>query len=332
MKIPLLLLAILVLLCGTLFAQTYPRDQTIVAGEYFLNTDPGVGKGSPLSATYGFAEATSTFDLNIPDGSVVYIRFKSSNGTWSAPTPFVYHLPLPLRGAEIAGGEYFTGADPSAGKGTPISIGPSGAVALDSLKLKRDDIVYLRVKDSFGRWSAATGVRYTYRAIRAAQYYIKQSNGVNTATADMSIVLQTTPSPFYSAMSGVIPSTTNRDTVFVRYQSEDYIWSSWFKTEGTVVSVDDRPTEIPKEYALYQNYPNPFNPTSIIRYDLPKSSFVTLKVYDVLGTEVSTLVNERQEPGVHQMSWQASGFASGVYFYRLQAGSFVETKKLILLR
>jgi hypothetical protein len=67
-------------------------------------------------------------------------------------------------------------------------------------------------------------------------------------------------------------------------------------------------------------------------YDFPKSSFVTLKVYDVLGREVSTLVNERQQPGARQVSWQASGFASGVYFYRLQAGDFVETKKLLLVR
>jgi hypothetical protein len=109
-----------------------------------------------------------------------------------------------------------------------------------------------------------------------------------------------------------------------------YDWS--VKWGPTLVEVTSISSVLPMEYALFQNYPNPFNPTSIIRYDLPKSSFVTLKVYDVLGREVTTLVNERQELGAHQVNWQASCIASGVYFYRLQAGSFVETKKLILLR
>jgi hypothetical protein len=88
----------------------------------------------------------------------------------------------------------------------------------------------------------------------------------------------------------------------------------------------------PARYALHQNYPNPFNPSTAIEFALPKASHVTLKIYDLLGNEVATLISEKLLAGKHQHVWEASGLASGVYLYRLQAGEFVQTKKLILLR
>jgi subtilisin family serine protease len=89
---------------------------------------------------------------------------------------------------------------------------------------------------------------------------------------------------------------------------------------------------IPKRFALEQNYPNPFNPTTVISYELPALSSVVLKVYDVLGREVATLVNEKKAAGTYSVTWNASSMSSGVYFYRLQAGEYSETKKLLLLR
>ncbi|MBI5470797.1 MAG: T9SS type A sorting domain-containing protein, partial [Ignavibacteriae bacterium] len=88
----------------------------------------------------------------------------------------------------------------------------------------------------------------------------------------------------------------------------------------------------PDNFALQQNYPNPFNPTTIITYQLPKSSFVTLQLFDLLGREIRVLVDGMREAGFHEVSLDASRLASGTYFYRLQAGSFIETKKLVLLR
>lgn len=89
---------------------------------------------------------------------------------------------------------------------------------------------------------------------------------------------------------------------------------------------------LPMTYALYQNYPNPFNPTTVISYQLAAAGKVSLKIYDLLGREVETLVNGELGAGLHQVSFDASRFASGVYFYRIQAGSFIATKKLILLK
>lgn len=85
-------------------------------------------------------------------------------------------------------------------------------------------------------------------------------------------------------------------------------------------------------YVLGQNYPNPFNPATKITFTLPEKSFVTLNVYDALGREASNLVNGEMFPGTYTRQWNAAGLSSGIYFYRLEAGSFIETKKLVLLR
>lgn len=105
-------------------------------------------------------------------------------------------------------------------------------------------------------------------------------------------------------------------------------------TGGVVTAVkylsDTQPT-VPKEIVLLQNYPNPFNPSTTIRFILGKSTFVTLKIYDLLGKEIETLVHGYKSSGGHQVRWTTNGLSSGIYFYRLQADNSVETKKLTLL-
>lgn len=91
-------------------------------------------------------------------------------------------------------------------------------------------------------------------------------------------------------------------------------------------------SEIPTEYNLYNNYPNPFNPSTSIRFDIPVAGFVSLKVYDITGREVSTLVNEVLQPSRYNIDWNGSRFSSGVYFYRIQAGDFVKVQKMILTK
>lgn len=90
--------------------------------------------------------------------------------------------------------------------------------------------------------------------------------------------------------------------------------------------------KIPNQFVLYQNYPNPFNPRTNIQFSIPKTEIVTLKIYNLLGQEVATLVSNKLNPGNYTYTWDASGFASGVYLYKIEAGSFVESKKLLLLK
>jgi hypothetical protein len=88
----------------------------------------------------------------------------------------------------------------------------------------------------------------------------------------------------------------------------------------------------PAEYNLSQNYPNPFNPTTVINYSIPKAGHVTIKVYNVLGKEVATLVNEEKPAGTYAVNFSAQHYSSGVYYYTISAGNFSATKKMILMK
>jgi len=101
---------------------------------------------------------------------------------------------------------------------------------------------------------------------------------------------------------------------------------------GGATAVNENPAHVPDKFRLMQNYPNPFNPSTNISYQLPKSSFVTLKVYDILGNEITTLVNEEKSPGTYSINFNASNLPSGIYFYIIQAGSFHQVNKMILLK
>ena len=107
----------------------------------------------------------------------------------------------------------------------------------------------------------------------------------------------------------------------------------WTFNLASIIGILPDPfAEIPRDYKLSQNFPNPFNPSTNIKFGLPKSSSVKLRIYDILGNVVSTLVDSRLNPGTFEVRWDASRFASGVYFYKLEADGFVQTKKLLLVK
>ncbi len=104
-----------------------------------------------------------------------------------------------------------------------------------------------------------------------------------------------------------------------------------YSINGNTSSFDEK-ENMPTEFALKQNYPNPFNPTTRIEFQIADLGFITLKVYDVLGNEVITLVNEQKPAGVYEVEFNASSLTSGVYFYQLKSASLIQTKKMILLK
>ncbi len=103
-------------------------------------------------------------------------------------------------------------------------------------------------------------------------------------------------------------------------------------TDNIIVNVERTGEAIPTSFWLGQNYPNPFNPATSFEFQVQSSGFVTLKVFDVLGREMATLVNEPKQPGTYKVTWDARQFPTGVYLYRMNAGSFVETRKMVLVR
>lgn len=108
---------------------------------------------------------------------------------------------------------------------------------------------------------------------------------------------------------------------------------TWQPLDSPVTSVEDDHTQtVVNQYQLHQNYPNPFNPSTEIRYQISEVSLVTLKVFDVLGREVATLVIGEKEAGTHRVRWDAAGLPSGVYLYRLKANDFIETRRMALVR
>ena len=101
---------------------------------------------------------------------------------------------------------------------------------------------------------------------------------------------------------------------------------------NTLTGTGNFGNKIPMDYSLSQNYPNPFNPVTKINYSIPKSSLTKLRVYDLLGREVATLVNDMKQPGMYSVDFDGTNFSSGVYFYKLEAGTFTEVKRMIMIK
>ena len=102
--------------------------------------------------------------------------------------------------------------------------------------------------------------------------------------------------------------------------------------QSTITDVENEETTMPTVFKLEQNYPNPFNPSTVIKFAVPEKSNVVIKIYDILGNEIITLVNEEMDAGWYEKSFNANGISSGVYLFRMEAENYVNTKKMILLR
>jgi hypothetical protein len=182
-----------------------------------------------------------------------------------------------------------------------------------------------------GTVQGSTHIKYTYCC---PEYHWEESN--SSTSTGLSVYTE-----FNANECTITKSPYSYSVVGTRTRT---VYSGPQKTRRTVVinatiSLYDSPTGVeqmdkgfPTSFNLQQNHPNPFNPSTKISYELPFISEVSLKVYDLLGREVAKLVNEKESAGTHTVTWNAGSMPNGVYFYTLQAGSFKETKKLILLR
>lgn len=171
--------------------------------------------------------------------------------------------------------------------------------------------------------------------------FILYDQGINYLSADSAVIFEVE-----YVVKDSLHDTTSTELVFTEGMVADssisvvpfeYVNSTLLISP--LVGVKDKIVELPKEYRLFQNYPNPFNPTTTFKYDLPFNSKVTLRIFNVLGQKVNTLVDGMQEPGFKSLEWNATNVASGVYFYHLEAMSttdpskiFTQVKKMILVK
>jgi type IX secretion system substrate protein len=126
------------------------------------------------------------------------------------------------------------------------------------------------------------------------------------------------------SLKGVLGNITTGKSSGINY----YLNSTIF----TMTSIESIEEILPDSYMLYNNYPNPFNPTTAISFQLSAVSDVKLSIYDMNGKKVATLINDNKPAGYYELNWDASNFSSGIYFYRLQAGDFIDTKKMVFMK
>jgi hypothetical protein len=172
-----------------------------------------------------------------------------------------------------------------------------------------DSSISLNILQLFGQpdYTFASGGQYTLGSIR---FNVVNPNACITAT-----IL-----PISAVFDSLTPLAYN---------------TQWTKTDSGCSPIGINVqliNQVPRTYKLYQNYPNPFNPVTKIRYEIPKAADVKIEIFDELGRTVETIVNHAQQPGVYEAMWDASAYSSGLYFFRMTAGTYVQTNKMVLIK
>lgn len=175
------------------------------------------------------------------------------------------------------------------------------------------------VVDAFGRMTMPGG--QIHDALRIRKYNLYNGSPV------LSYIFLARGGAQIQVEAASTDTTINSGTINIRRKT--LAWNLSVVSDPLDVRLSDN---VPAEFSLKQNYPNPFNPTTRIEYQVAKAEFVTLKVYNLVGQEVASLINETKAPGTYAVAWNAEGMPSGVYFYMMQADGFSATKRLVLLK
>ena len=293
----------------------------LVSGKnLFAGTGGGVwlstNNGTSWSAAYsGMTQLPVTCFVVSPNGISGTNLFAGTNGegvflsqndgtSWSAVNSGLPHFPyvysLAVSGTNLFTGTYSRGMYLSTNDGTSWTAIDSELTNLNVLAL------------------AVSGTNL-FVGTFGGGVFLSTNNGTSWSAVDSGL----TEHYIYSfAVTG-----TNL------FAGTDHLGGVWIRALSEMITdVNQTESNLSTNFRLQQNYPNPFNPTTTLNYSVPKTGLVTLKVCDILGREVAALVNEQKTSGKYEVQFNASNLTSGVYFYRLQAGIFVDTKKMILLK
>lgn len=305
-----------------------------------------LSSGLPSSAGY---DATQIFDMNM-DGLADIAAFGSGRvtvwrgdgtGNWNQATELTLPDPGDFQAFRIDGDADHNGYPDI----VLVDEERNGSNYQNHLRFFKET----SAADSLSATSVSPGPhrRWNVSSVQTIRW-ISEVPPMDSSWVRLELLLNDTSGPWQLIASGIpnnghfqwtVPDSLTsseqcriRYTVLTQTDSASSVSSQVFSIVGTPVSVDAERNNYPKKFSLLQNYPNPFNPKTTFSFDIRHSTFVILKLYDFLGREVATLVNEKKAPGTYEVTWDATGLASGVYVYRLTMGSFVETKKMLLMR
>jgi Secretion system C-terminal sorting domain/Photosynthesis system II assembly factor YCF48 len=197
------------------------------------------------------------------------------------------------------------------------------------------DVITARTTDGGDNWIVDTqfATNYPFEVV-----FVDSKTGWFTGLGIPNWVSRTTNGGIDWQYQTLIPPNASNGFESITMINENIGWMVGdfgvvYKTiNGGVVAIKDTDKRIPEGFTLDQGYPNPFNPTTWITYSLPASNQVTLKVFNITGQVVATLVNERQEAGTHEVTFEAGELPGGIYFYKLTSGSFSQTRKMLMVK
>lgn len=299
----------------------------IISAEYFFNTDPGFASATAIPIETG-TDIETTFTIpgaNLPIGDqILYIRVQDSDGVWGQYASRAFdNLELPSLSFENSDTITVSGSINGLKMLEDISVEASSEFAIDGASVAISE-GYIESEDSL-----TISEPLSFKISRSGDgLYLTgpgSIEGLETSLRSISMISKN--------------DTTQTDTlktIEVEVFRSDFstgILSRYIEIQSDSMGTFDEVLEnIPQEFALKQNYPNPFNPATNIEFAIPKNSDVSLIVYNLLGQQVTTLVDESISAGFHSTRFDASQLSSGVYIYRIQAGSFVQTKKMLLIK
>lgn len=311
----------------------------VFTGSFPLNY---AGGGAIVFPSDGSVTAAISITVGPLIGNVAIFVFRSTNGgdsffqTQRIDAGFARGM-LIIPDGRIFLGTSTAGVQQSGNNGnsfTTLSTFPS--IFIKTILKGEGNFIY--VSDAFGlnrssdngaTWISA-GSQNSTSYLRAAQ---SNSNGdLFISTDDRKVFISTNNGDNWTMIMEGLPS----NSYVYSFASADGKMYAGTNISGVYVYDDltniKENTAAPSEYHLYQNFPNPFNPVTVVKYEVSENSSVKLIIFDVAGNEVTTLVNERQNPGKYSFQWNASGFSSGVYYCKLETGSGSEVIKMILLK
>lgn len=296
-------------LSGTGYGSLAIIDSVIFAGDEGVNTRKGVFKSTNYGSNWSqtalnnrYIYALATMGPNLLAGTYNFgFQFSSNNGTSWIEAGFTNENVYAIA---VIDNNVFVSAQNSVFRTTDLGI----------------------------NWTPAGNNLPNNPVLAFATY----ENNLFASTQNFGVWLSTDFGGNWTNISEGFDPSYQANTLIV---NEPYIFAGrrsrgvWRRLLSEVVtSVELTDDQIPNDFTLKQNYPNPFNPSTKIKFSVPQSSFVTIKVYSILGKEITTLISEKKAIGSYEVDFNAKNLPSGVYFYKLQAGSFIESKKMILLR